>query len=184
MNIYIEQKQEEFNKAIEFFKNEIANLRTGRATASILDKVLVNIYGSNAPLNTLASITVQDAHNMIVAPWDKNILKDAEKGIVEANLGLGVVNEGEQIRISIPQMTEEKRKEIVKQLSQKYEAARIGIRQARDEVKHNIETAKKNKEISEDDKFRFLKDLEDFVHEKYEDLKNIKNKKEDDIMTI
>jgi len=184
MNTYIEEKQENFVKVIEFFTNEISKLRTGRANAAILDSVLVNAYGSNALLNTLASITVQDASSMIVTTWDKNVLKDAEKGIVDANLGVGVVNEGEKLRVTIPQMTEENRRELVKQLNEKYEAGRISIRQIRDEIKQNIEEEERNKEISEDDKFRFLKELEEYIHEQGEGLKSIRDKKEKDIMTI
>jgi len=184
MNKYIEQKQENFTKIIDFFTGEISKLRTGRANASILDSVLVNAYGSNSSLSTLASITVQNANSMIVATWDKNILKDAEKGIVEANLGVGVVNEGDKLRIIIPQMTEENRRELVKQLNEKHEASRISTRQTRDEIKQTIEDAEKNKEISEDDKFRFLKELEEYIHNKNEELKDIRDKKENDIMTI
>ena len=184
MNKYIEQKQENFIKIVDFFIAELSKLRTGRANAAILDGVLVNAYGSNSVLNTLASITVQDANNMIVTTWDKNILKDAEKGIVDANLGVGVVNEGEKLRITIPQMTEENRRELVKQLNEKYEASRISLRQIRDEIKTNIEDEEKNKEISEDDKFRLLKELEEYIHAKNEELKGIKDKKEKDIMTI
>ena len=184
MNTYIERKQENFEKIVNFFTTEIAKLRTGRANAAMLDGVVVNAYGSNAALNTLASIAVQDANSMIVTTWDKNALKDAEKGIVDANLGVGVVNEGEQLRVTIPQMTEENRKELVKQLNEKHEAGRISLRQVRDEIKQAIEEDEKNKEISEDDKFRLIKELEEFIHEKNEELKTIKDKKEKDIMTI
>ena len=184
MNKYIQQKQENFIKIIDFFISEISKLRTGRANAAILDSVLVNAYGSNSSLNTLASITVQDASSMVVATWDKSVLKNAEKGIIDANLGVGVVNEGEKLRISIPQMTEENRRELVKQLNEKYEAGRISIRQIRDEVKNNIENAEKIKEISEDDKFRLLKELEEYIYEQSKELKKIRDNKEKDVMTI
>lgn len=184
MNTYLNQKQAEFDKTVDFFQAEIAHLRIGRATASLLDKVLVLSYGAKAPLNTVASISVQDAQSMIVAPWDKNLLKETEKGIAEANLGVGVVNEGDKIRITIPQMTEEKRKEIVKQLNHKMEESRITLRKLRDEVKNEIEQAERNKEISEDDKFRFLHELEDLTHKKNEELKKLRDKKEEDVMKI
>lgn len=184
MNEYIEQKQNDFIKTIDFFNNEISKLRAGRANASLLDGILVTAYGSNAPINTLTSIVIQDARSMLVSAWDKNILKDVEKAIVDANLGVGVVNEGEKLRVSIPQMTEENRRDLVKQLNTQHESARISIRQIRDEIKQLIEQAEKNKDINEDNKFRFIKELEEFIHEKNEELKKIRDEKEKDIMTI
>jgi len=184
MNQYIQAKREEFRKAIDFFKKDIANLRAGRANPNMLDGVFAEAYGVRTPLNGLASITVADARSMTVSPWDKNLLKDIEKAIVEANLGVGVVNEGEQIRITVPQMTEENRRDLVKKLNEKMEAARIKIRQTRDEIKEDIENAEKNKEISEDDKFRFIKELDEEVRSKNEELKEIRDKKEEEIMTI
>ncbi len=184
MNQYIQSKQEEFQKAIDFFQKEIANLRIGRANPNMLDGVLVEAYGVKTPLNGLASVTVTDARGMTVTPWDKNLLKDIEKAIVEARLGVGVVNEGEKIRISIPQMTEENRRDLVKKLNEKMESARIRIRQVRDEVKDDIERAEKDKEISEDDKFRFIGELDEEVRNRNNELKEIRDKKEEEIMTI
>ncbi len=184
MNQYIQLKQEEFQKAIDFFKKDIANLRIGRANPNILDGVQAEAYGARTPLSGLASITVADARSMTVAPWDKNLLKDIERAIVEAELGVGVVNEGEKIRITIPQMTEENRRDLVKKLNEKMESARISIRQTRDEVKDDIERAEKNKEISEDDKFRFIGELDEEVRGLNEEVKEIRDKKESEIMTI
>jgi ribosome recycling factor len=184
MNQYIESKQDEFQKAIDFFKKDIANLRTGRANPAMLDGVLVEAYGAKTPLNGLASITVSDAKSMVIAPWDKNVLKDVEKAIVEAELGVGVINEGDKIRLSIPQMTEENRKDLVKKLNEKLETARIAIRKIRDEIKDDIEEAEKNKEISEDNKFRFITELDEEVKKKNDELKEVKDKKEQEIMTI
>lgn len=184
MNQYIQSKQEDFQAAIDFFKKDIANLRVGRANPSILDGVQVEAYGVRTPLSGLASITVTDARSMTVAPWDKNLLKDVEKAIVEANLGVGAVNEGDKIRITVPQMTEENRKDLVKKLNEKMESARIRIRQARDEVKEDIERAEKDKEISEDDKFRFIGELDEEVRNRNDELKGVRDKKEEEIMTI
>lgn len=184
MNQYIQSKQEELQKAIDFFKKDIANLRVGRANPNMLDGVQAEAYGVRTPLSGLASITVTDARSMTVTPWDKNLLKDIEKAIVEARLAVGVVNEGEKIRISIPQMTEENRKDLVKKLNEKMESARISVRQARDEIKDNIERAEKDKEISEDDKFRFISELDEEARSRNDELKEIRDKKEEEIMTI
>lgn len=184
MNKYIQAKQEEFNKAIDFFKKEISTLRTGSANPSILENVLVSAYGAKTPLNGVASINVPDGHSITIAPWDKSIIKDIEKAIVEADLGLGVVNEGDKVRVTVPMMTEENRRDLVKKLNERMEAARISIRQTRDEIKSGIEDAEDEKEISEDDKFRYIKELDEEVGNKNDMLKTIRDKKEGEIMTI
>ena len=184
MNEYLQNKQEKFKQAIEAFKADIASLRTGRANPALLDGVFVKAYGTKTPLNGLANITVSDARSMIVIPWDKNILKDIEKAIVEANLGVGVINEGDKIRLTIPVMTEEIRRNLVKKLNEKLEKARIAVRQAREEVKTAIVEAFENKEITEDDKFRFIKELDEEVSKYNDELKSIRDKKEEEIMKI
>lgn len=184
MNQYLENKQSDFNKAIEFFKVEIATIRTGRANTAVLDGVKAEAYGVLNPLNTLASITVSDAKNILVTPFDKNVIKSIEKAIIDANLGLGVINDGDKVRLTIPPLTEENRRELVKKLNEKMERTRINLRQARDGVKNLIEAAYEEKNISEDDKFRFMKELDEFSAKKNEELKGIRDKKEKDIMEI
>ncbi len=184
MNIYTQAKEEEFEKIIDFFKKEIATIRTGRANPGILDGVEVESYGVKTPLNGLASITVPDAQSIVVAPWDKNIIKEIEKAIIGANLGVGVNNEGEQIRLTVTKMTEENRKELVKKLNEKLEAARISIRHLRDDIKTAIESAEKNKDIGEDDKFIFIKEMDEEVAKYNNKLKEIRDGKEREIMTI
>lgn len=184
MNIFIQNKQSEFEKITEHYKREISLLRTGRATASILDSIRIEAYGSLSPLNSVASITVQDAHSIVVAPWDKNFLKVIEKSITDARLNVSVINEGDKIRINIPIMTEESRKQIVKQLNEKTEEGKIQLRHLRDEIKSKIESAEKNKEISQDEKFNFIEELDAKIHTSGEDLKELRNKKEIDIMAI
>lgn len=184
MNTYIQTKQAGFIKALDFFKKDIAGLRTGRANPSILDGILVEVYGTKTLLVGLASISVPEARSIIITPWDKTIAKDIAKAITAANLGINPVNEGAQIRLVVPQLTEENRKELVKKLNEKFEAARISLRQTRDEIKESIEEAFKNKDLSEDDKFRFIKELDEETARQNEELKKIKNKKEEEIMTI
>lgn len=184
MNKYIQAKQIDFAKAIDFFKKDISGLRTGRANPAILDGVLVEAYGSKTALVGLASISLPEARSLVVTPWDKNIIKDVEKAIVAADIGLNPVNEGDKIRLVVSQLTEENRKELVKKLNEKMEAARIALRQIRDEIKEAIETAFKNKELSQDDKFRFFKELDEETARRNDELKKIKEKKEAEIMTI
>jgi len=184
MNQYIQTKEGEIQKAVDFFKKEIASLRTGRANPVILEGIQVEVYGTKTPLNGLANINVPDGQSLTVTPWDKNVIKETEKAIVEADLGVSVVNEGDKIRLTVPKMTEENRKEIVKKLNEKMEEARIKIRQARDEIKSDIEEAEDLKSISEDDKFRFIKELDEIIAKTNDEIKEIRDKKEQDIMTI
>ena len=184
MNIYLDAKKEEFKKPVGFFIKEISVLRTGRANPNILEGVLVEAYGVKNPLNGVAAISVPDGQSITITPWDKSTIKDIEKSIVNAELGVGVVNEGDKIRLTIPMMTEENRKDMVKKLNEKMEQARIGVRRVRDEVKDSIEKAEKDKEIPEDSKFRFIKELDEEVGKKNDEIKAIRDKKEKEIMTI
>lgn len=184
MNQYIQAKKEEFDKAIQFFKKEIANLRTGRANPNILDGVQVEAYGTRTPLNGLAAVNIPDGQSIVISPWDKNVLKEVERAIISADLGVGVINESDKIRLTIPQMTEENRKELVKKLNGHMETVRISLRRNRDEIKEAIEQAEKDKEIPEDDKFRFIKELDEEINKRNDELKEIRDKKEKEIMTI
>jgi len=184
MNQYIQAKQNDLAKVIEFFKKDISSLRTGRANPSILDNIMVEAYGAKTALVGLASITVPEARSIVITPWDKSISKEIEKAIVAADIGINPVNEGVKIRLVVPQLTEENRHELVKKLSEKMEAARISLRKIRDEIKELIEAAFKNKGMSEDDKFRFFKELDEEIATRNDELKGIKDKKEEEIMTI
>ncbi len=184
MNQYLEAKQNDFTNALDFFKKEIATLRTGRANPAVLDNVSVEAYGVMNPLNAVANIAVNDARSILIAPWDKGVIKSIEKAIVEANLGLGVVNEGDKLRLTVPPLTEENRKELVKKLNEKMEKTRIILRQARENIKSHIEKAYDEKEISEDDKFRFIKELDELSAKRNEELKDLRDRKEKDVMEI
>ena len=184
MNQYLNAKQADFIKTIGHFKKEISSLRTGRASANLLEGVMVEAYGVKTPLQGMAAVNAPDGQSLVIAPWDNNILKDVERAVTAADLGVGIVNEGDKIRLTIPKMTEENRRELVKKLNQQLEDARISLRQIRDDVKASIEASEENKEISEDDKFRFIKELEEEIGKRNEELRGIRDKKETEIMTI
>lgn len=184
MNQYINQFEQKFTGAIEFFVRDIASLRTGRANPAILDNVQIEAYGAKSPINALANVAISDSASLVITPWDKNVAKDIEKAIITADLGLSVVNEGGKIRVSVPPLTEENRRELVKKLNAKLEDARVELRQVRDQVKTTIEKAFEDKALGEDDKFRFIKELDEYMSKKNEQLKELKDKKEKDIMTI
>lgn len=184
MNIYIQNKKEDFNKIADFFKKDIINVKVGRANPSILDGVLVEAYGIKNSINAVANITIGDARSIVLSPWDKSVSKSIEKAVIESNLGVGVINEGDKIRITIPQMTQENRLESVKKLNEKQEKAKISARQLRDEIKTTIEDVFAKKEIGEDDKFRFMKELDEEIGKLNDEIKSIRDKKEVEIMEI
>jgi ribosome recycling factor len=132
----------------------------------------------------LSSIAVPEARSIVIQPWDKNILKDIEKAIRDSDIGLNPGNEGDRIRLVIPQMTEEMRKEIVKILNTKMEQARVTLRAVRDEAKEEILTAEKNKAFGEDEKFRLLEELDKKISEFNDSVKSLGAEKEKEIMTI
>jgi ribosome recycling factor len=184
MNQFLQAKKGDFQKVVEFFKKEISSLRTGRANPSILDGVSVEAYGVKNPLSSVGSISVTDGKSIVISPWDKGLLKDIEKAIQEANLGLGIVNEGDKIRLTVPAMTEETRKELVKKLNERMEHGRVSIRQVREGVKKAMEAAEGDGAISEDDLERFLEELDEEVKKVNDELKVVRDKKEVEVMTI
>jgi ribosome recycling factor len=184
MNNFLEAHKENFTKAIEHLRGELAAFRTGRANASLVEDILVLAYGVKTPIRGLANITIPDPKTLVIEPWDKSVIKDMEHAIQVAGIGINPVNEGTKIRLSLPQMTEENRKEMIKILGQKLEQARISLRNVREVVKDEIARAEKDKKISEDDKFRFLEELDNFVKERNDEVKMIGEKKEKELMTI
>jgi len=183
-NQILEKNKPEFAKVIEHLKIELASLRTGRAHPSLVENILVESYGVKTPIRGLANIAVLDSKTLLIEPWDKSIIKEIEKAIQASGIGINPVNEGTKIRLSMPPLTEENRRELIKILGQKLEQARISLRNIREAVKGEINRAEKDKKISEDEKFRALEDLEKFVKEKNDEIKVIGEKKEQELMTI
>jgi ribosome recycling factor len=184
MNNFLESRKEDFTKSVEHLKGELSALRTGRANPSLVENITVDAYGVKTPIRGLANITIPDPKTLLIEPWDKSVIKDMEKAIQMANIGINPVNEGTKIRLSMPQMTEENRKEMIKIMGQKLELARISLRNVRESVKDEIAKAEKDKKISEDEKFRFQAELEEFVKKQNDEVKAIGEKKEHELMTI
>ena len=181
---YAHEYIEQFNACINHIKQEIGGLRTGRASPALVEDIQVEAYGSRQPIKALASIMVSDPKTLVVDPWDKSVLAAIEAGIRDAKTGLNPVSDGKIIRIPLAQLTSERRQELIKVLHQKLEAARISIRQIREEVKQLIDEAVKNKEVGEDDKFKQQEDLDAMVKEYNEKIKLIGEEKEKEITTI
>ena len=184
MSSLLDSYKKDFDKALENLNGELATMRVGRANPMIVENILIEAYGARTPLKQLASISVPEARTILIQPWDKTVAKDIEKGIREANVGINPVNEGAQIRLSVPPLTEESRKELTKAVGEKMEKSRIVIRQIRDRVRDEIAKQEKHKEISEDDKYNLQKKLDELVKDYNDKIKNVGEKKEQEIMTL
>ena len=180
----LDDHRSEFDKPIEHLKNDLAAFRTGRANPALIENIGVAAYGSTTPLKQLGSISVSDARSMLVEPWDKSVLGDIEKAIQAANVGVSVANEGKHIRVNVPLMTEENRKDIVKLLRDKMEQARVAVRGIRDKVKESITEAEEAGSITEDEKFRLQKQLDELTAATNDKIKVLADAKETEIMTI
>lgn len=155
----IETAQAKMTKAEEALKRELGTIRAGRANASILNRVMVEYYGAQTPLNQVASITIPEPRILMVTPYDKSVLEDIEKGILESGVGITPANDGTAIRLVVPQLTEERRKEIAKQVKAKAEEGKVAVRNVRREAMDNIKKGHKNGDYTDDD----LHNLEDQV---------------------
>jgi ribosome recycling factor len=143
-----------------WLSKELGNIRTSRASPTILDGVEVQAYGSRMPIRQTASISSEDARTIRVVPWDTALLKEIEKSIIAADLGLSVSADDQGVRVAFPALTEERRKELVRLVGEKVEAARVSLRKLRDEVMRDIDAKEKAKEMSKDEQFRFKGELQ------------------------
>ncbi|MDO9509898.1 MAG: ribosome recycling factor [Candidatus Magasanikbacteria bacterium] len=174
----------EFDKSIEFLKTDIAGLRTGRANTVLVESITVEAYGSRQQLKSMASISVADSKTLNIEPWDKGLLAAIEKGIRDSGIGLNPVNDGRLIRISLPELTVERRAELAKVLHQKLESARISVKKIREEVKNMIVDEEKDKIISEDERYHLQEKLDEMVKKYNDDIKSIGENKEAEITNI
>jgi ribosome recycling factor len=180
----ISKKEPEFARAVEYMKNELATLRTGRASAALVENLIVEFYGNPTPLLHMAQITIPEPRSIAIQPYDKNALKDVEKAVQTSNLGINPVNDGTYIRLTIPQMTEERRKELVKIVGQMSEKARVSLRNIREEIWKEIQKMEKDGKLSEDDKIGAKEELQEAVDKYNEEIKKISDAKEKEVLTI
>lgn len=174
----------DFDGTITFFKEDISGLRTGRASSAIVEDISVEAYGTYQTLKSLASISIPDAKTVNIEPWDKSILQAVEKAVRDSGLGLNPVNTGSQVRIFLPELTSERRNELIKVLHQKEEAARIAVRKVREDIKEMVKQAEADNEITEDEKYKLEEELDKTVKEYNDKIKEITEKKEVEINTI
>jgi ribosome recycling factor len=165
----------------EWLKKETASLRAGRATPALVEDILVDSYGVKTPLKHVASISVEDARTLRIAPWDASVLVEIEKAISNSSLGVQPIADEKTVRIALPELTEERRTSLIKLLNEKMEKSKITIRQERDEVRKDIQTKEKDGEISEDEKYRFEEELQKLVDGINKDFEDIAKRKEEEI---
>ena len=180
----LDQRKEEFIHTLDHLKHELVGLRTGRATPALVDGISVEAYGARQPLKALASISVTDAKTLTIEPWDKSIIQNVDAALRNSDLGINPVNDGKIIRLPLPDLTRERRQELIKVLHRKLEDARIAMRQIREDMRKEIEQAEKNKDIGEDEKFSLQEELEKMVKEYNEKIKVIGEEKEKEILTV
>jgi len=184
MHQILEMHKGEFSAVVEHLKTDISSLRTGRATPAIVEDIPIEAYGGRQPLKAVASIGVADAKTLTVDPWDKSLMQAVESGLRNSPLGINPVNDGKLIRLCLPDLTHERRADLIKVLHQKLEAGRIALRQVREDVRSAIDKAYKEKELAEDEKFSLQDELERMVRDQNENVKRIGEEKEIEIQTI
>ncbi|MBE7045853.1 MAG: ribosome recycling factor [Ruminococcaceae bacterium] len=180
----LEQFETRMGKAIQNLESEYNSIRAGRANAAVLDKITVEYYGVASPLATIASVSVPDARTLLIQPWDASILSEIEKSIQKSELGINPANDGKAIRLNFPPLTEERRKEIVKDVSKKAEAARVAVRNIRRDAMDYFKNQKKNNEITEDDLKGAEKDIQTLTDKYIKIIDDTCSKKEKEILSV
>jgi ribosome recycling factor len=180
-DIYLETK-DSMDKSIEALNRELKRIRTGRASLSILDAIKVDYYGTLTPLNQMATLAVPESRLITIQPWDVSVIKDIEKALLKSDLGLTPANDGKLIRISIPPLTEERRKELVKLVHKMGEDYKVSVRNARRDANELIKSLKKDGDISEDDAFKSQEEVQKITDEHIKRIDECCQEKEKEIL--
>ncbi|BCV21118.1 ribosome recycling factor [Moorella sp. Hama-1] len=180
----LQETEARMQKAVEGLRRELASLRAGRANPALLEKVLVNYYGTPTPVNQLATISTPEARLLVIQPWDRNVLPEIEKAILKSDLGLTPSSDGTVIRIAIPQLTEERRAELVKVARKKAEEFRVIVRNARREANEKLKAQEKNKQASEDEVKRAQEKVQKATDNYIQTIDKVLSTKEAEIMEV
>ena len=184
MSDFVKDAESKMQKTIEAVKADFASVRAGRANDSVLDRVQVEYYGSPTPLNQVASISSPDPRQLVIQPWDSSLLREIEKAILTSELGINPQNDGKVIRLTFPQLTEERRKELTKQVHKYAEGGKVAVRNIRRDVMDKIKAAKKTSEITEDDAKDYEKKLQDVTDKYVKKLDELAAEKEKELMSV
>lgn len=179
-NVY----EEKMNKTISVFEENLSEIRAGRANPAILNKITVDYYGVPTPINQVAGISVPEARMILIQPWDMNLLKEIEKEILKSDIGINPNNDGKVIRLNFPELTEERRKEIVKDIKKQAEEAKVAIRSIRRDGLDEFKTMQKNSEITEDDLHNAENEIQKITDQKIEKIEEIASKKEKEVLSV
>jgi len=180
----IENNKKNFQKAVLYYEEELKKIRTGRASSALVEDILVDYYGGKTSLKQIASITIPEPRMIAIAPWNRDDLISIEKCIRESQLNFNPINDGQLVRINIPDLTEERRRELVKTLNQKTEDTRVSVRRIREDIWNEIQKREDEGQISQDEKFSDKEKLQKIVDEYNQQIEKIRSKKEEEIMTI
>ena len=176
--------EEKMQKTVAAFQNEMNSIRAGRANPAVLDRVMVDYYGSPTPIAQVGSISVPEPHMIMIQPWDASIVKEVEKAIIKSEIGITPNSDGKVIRLAFPPLTEERRKELVKTVSKKTEESKVAVRNVRRDALDDFKNKKKNSEITEDDLKGAEKDIQDLTDRYCKELDRLSALKEKEIMEI
>ena len=176
--------EEKMNNTISFFEKELSSVRTSRASMSLLDHILVEAYGKKTPVNQLGNISVPDASMITIQVWDKNLIQSVEHAIMESNLGINPQTDGQLIRLPIPKLSEERRNELAKVVSEYSENAKIAIRNIRREIMDNIKKDEKNKKISQDEMKKKSSEVQETTDQYISKIDSITSQKQSEILKV
>jgi ribosome recycling factor len=179
-----DQLKMKLGEGVEHVKTEIATLRTGRATPALVEDLEVDYYGSRQQLKTLSAISIPEPRQILIAPWDKNAMEPIQKAIQQSNLGMNPIADSNGIRLTIPALNEERRRDLIKLLSQKLEDGKIMVRRLREDAMKDLDKEEKDKAISKDDHFRGKDQVQKLVDETNKKIEDIGAQKEKEIMTV
>ena len=176
--------EERMNKTISVYEEKLSEVRAGRANPAILNKVKIDYYGTPTPINQVAGVSVPEARLIVIQPWDVSVLKDIEKAILASDIGINPNNDGKVIRLAFPELTEERRKELVKDIKKMAEEAKVAVRAVRRDGIDEAKTKQKNSEITEDELKNAENDIQKFTDKKIEEVDRILENKEKEIMSV
>ena len=184
MNEILKEYDVKMQKTVDVVISDFASVRAGRANAAVLDKITVDYYGSPTPINQVAAISSPDPRSLLIKPWDGSILKAIEKAIQTSDLGINPQNDGTSIRLAFPQLTEERRKELTKQVKKYAENGKVAIRNIRRDAMDKLKAKQKKSEITEDDCKEFEKELQDMTDKRCKEPDDLSAKKEKELMAV
>lgn len=180
----MDNAKERMNKTISVLQQELGGLRAGRANPQVLDRILVDYYGSPTPINQLGNISVPEPRMLVIAPWDGKLIPAIEKALQKSELGINPANDGKVIRLVFPELTEERRKDLVKLVRKKGEESKVAIRAIRRDANEQIKTQKKNNELTEDDQKHLEEKIQKLTDELIRDIDRIIAEKEKEILSV